>query len=229
MTKLYMVKSGEYDDLGRSVLDILICTAFFQINSEMTESEQEGLAPAFVSDVAIPSMPITCSPAEAWDDIDRAKKAPKNDKPQVVPLVRVINGVVQNVAMQVIPPAKLLRNKNLFRLEMKTVFPNAAAEVMTFYEDFSEFNFREGSLSSDWVAASKLRLKFWKTYGDDGENRLELTSAERNALEAKDFVIRIVLTPEKDPSKIAINWTALPIDEANFKSITDHKTAKNGE
>ena len=45
-------------------------------------------------------------------------------------------------------------------------------------------------------------MKFWKTYGDDRKSRVELSTAERNALEAKDFVVRIQLTPEKDLSKI---------------------------
>ena len=117
---------------------------------------------------------------------------------------------------------------NIIQMELKKVFPNASAEMMTFVEDFSEFYFKEGSMKSNWVAASKLKLKFWKTYGDRKESRLELTSAERIALEGKDFVVRLVLTPEKEPSKMAINWIALPVEEANFKSIVDHKTAKSG-
>ena len=194
----------------------------------MTESEQENMAPVFEADVAIPAMTVTCSEMESWDNIDRAKGTPKKDKPQVVPLVRVIHGVVHNVIMKIIPPSKLLENKNLFQWELKKVFPAATTEWLTFYEDFSEFFFKEGSLKSNWVAASKLNLKFWKTYGDDRKSRVELSTAERNALEAKDFVVRIHLTPEKDPSKIAINWVCLPIDEANFKKLPDHKVAKNG-
>ena len=186
------------------------------------------MAPAFMSEVNIPTMTITCSEMESWDDMDRAKNTPKKDKPQVVPLVRVINGIVQNVIMKIVPPAKLLENKNLFQMEMKKVFHNATSEWLTFVEDFSEFFFKEGSLKSNWVAASKLGLKFWKTYGDDRKDRVELSTAERNALEGKDFVVRIHLTPEKDPSKFCINWVALPVEEANFKKITDNKVAKSG-
>ena len=186
------------------------------------------MAPAFMADVSVPSMVITVSEGESWDDIDRAKKVPTKDKPMVVPLVRVIQGVCHNVIMKIIPPAKLLENKNLIVMEMNRVFHNATSEIMTFVEDFSEFYFKEGSMKSNWVAASKLKLKFWKTYGDRKESRLELTSAERIALEGKDFVVRLVLTPEKEPGKMAINWIALPVEEASFKSIVDHKTAKSG-
>ena len=194
----------------------------------MAESEQEGMAPAFVSDVSIPTMTVTCSEMESWDDMDRAKNIPKKDKPQVVPLVRVIHGVVQNVTMSIVPPAKLLENKKLFVMEKKKVFHTATSEMVTFLEDFSEFFFKEGSLKSNWVAVSKLGLKFWKTYGEERKDRVELTTAERQALEGKDFVVRIHLTPEKDPSKFCINWVALPIEEQNFKKITDSKVAKHG-
>ena len=68
----------------------------------MSESGQEGVAPAFVTDVSVPSMLVTCSEMEAWDEIDRAKKAPTKDKPTLVPLVRVINGICQNVIMKII-------------------------------------------------------------------------------------------------------------------------------
>ena len=194
----------------------------------MMESEQDGMAPAFVSDVSIPTMTVTCSEMESWNDMDRAKNIPKKDKPQVVPLVRVINGVVQNVIMKIVPPAKLLENKKLFVMEMKKVFHTATSEMVTFLEDFSEFFFKEGSLKSNWVAASKLGLKFWKTYGEERKDRVELSAAERLALEGKDFVVRIHLTPEKDPSKFCINWVALPIEEQNFKKIVDSKVAKHG-
>ena len=115
-----------------------------------------------------------------------------------------------------------------YHLKMKKVFHTATSEMVTFLEDFSEFFFKEGSLKSNWVAASKLGLKFWKTYGEERKDRVELTTAERLALEGKDFVVRIHLTPEKDPSKFCINWVALPIEEQNFKKITDSKVAKSG-
>ena len=54
--------------------------------------------------------------ADAWDDIDRQKKAPKGDKPVIVPLVRVTNGIVQNVIMKILRTAKLLQNKKEFLL-----------------------------------------------------------------------------------------------------------------
>ena len=186
------------------------------------------MAPAFTADVAIPAMTVTNSVMESWDDMDRAKNIPKKDKPQVVPLVRVLHGVAQNVTMSIVPPAKLLENKKLFVVEMKKVFHAATNESMTFLEDFSEFVFKEGSLKSDWVSASKLKLKFWKTYGEKKEERVELSTSERLALEGKDFVVRIHLTPEKDPSKFCINWVAIPIEEQNFKKITDSKVAKYG-
>ena len=194
----------------------------------MAVSEQEGMAPAFMSDVSIPAMTVTGSVMESWDDLDRAKSIPKKDKPQVVPLVRVLHGVVQNVTMSIVPPAKLLENKKLFVMEMKKVFHAATSESMTFLEDFSEFVFKEGSLKSDWVSVSKLKLKFWKTYGDKKEERVELTAAERLALEGKDFMVRIHLTPDKDPSKFWINWVAIPVEEQNFKKITDSKVARHG-
>ena len=142
--------------------------------------------------------------------------------------VRVINAIVQNVIMKITPTPSLLENKKLFQWEMKKVFPNATTEWMTFVENFSEFYFKEGNLKSNWVAASKLSLKFWKTYGKERADRVELSSVERGALGATDFMLRIILTPEKEPNKFCINWVALPVTETNFKKIPDYKVAKNG-
>ena len=192
----------------------------------MVETEQNGVSPIFNVDVGLPRLVVTCAEAEAWDDVDRAKKAPKGNKPIVVPLVRVINGVVQNVIFKIMPTAALLQKKNILMFELSKVFHAATTQWLTFREDFRQFYFREGSLKSNWVAASKLDLKFWKTYGSETSEREEMTTAEREALEAHDFVVQIVITPEKDPAKMALNWVCLPVEEANFKKLPDHKTAK---
>ena len=121
-------------------------------------------------------MLVTDSESTMWDDIKSAKKEPKGDKPVIVPLVRSIHGIVQNVKMVVIPPVKLLERKNEFMLELKKVFFNAATEMLSFTEDFRKFTFREGSLVSGWVSASKLSLKFWKPNPVLTEERVELTA-----------------------------------------------------
>ena len=128
--------------------------------------------------------------------------------------------------MVVIPPVKLLERKNEFMLELKKVFFNATTEMLSFTEDFRQFSFREESLLSGWVSASKLSLKFWKPNPVVSEERVELTEAERKAIGASDFMVRIALTPEKDPTKVAINWIAIPVEESRFRKIADYKTAK---
>ena len=193
----------------------------------MAETESEEVSPVFDLDVGLPRLVETVSEQEAWDDVDRAKKMPKGNKPIVVPLVRVINGVVQNVVFKIFPTATLIQKKNIFTFELNKVFRSATTEWFTFTENFRQFFFREGSLKSNWVAASKLDLKFWKSYGANASERVELTSAERGALGAHDFIVQIVLTPDKDPTKMMINWVALPVEEANFKQIPDYKIAKS--
>ena len=194
----------------------------------MTDQETEGVSPIFSTDVKIPKMTVTDAEANCWDDIHTARNIPRGDKPVIVPLVRVINGVVQNVIMKIIPTPTLLQEKNLFKWEMKKVFTNATSEWMTFVENFREFYFREGSLKSNWVAASKLSLKFYKTYGKERADRVEMNTAEKEAIGATDFLLRIVLTPEKDPKTFCINWVALPVPEPEFKKVTQYKEARNG-
>ena len=193
----------------------------------MVNTEQNGISPIFNVDVGLPTLVTTCSEAEAWDDVDRAKKVPKGNKPMVVPLVRVINGVVQNVIFKILPTSALLQKKNIMVFDLNKVFHAATTQTLTFREDFRQFYFREGSLKSNWVAASKLDVKFWKSYGSEASEREEMTTAEREALEAHDFVIQIVITPEKDPAKVSLNWVCLPVEEENFKKLPEHKTAKS--
>ena len=194
----------------------------------MTDQDAEGASPVLDVDVGLPGMVVTASEGESWDDIKTAKKIPRGDRPMLVPLVRVINGIVQNVIMKIIPTPSLLENKNLFKWEMKKVFENATSEWLTFVENFSEFYFKEGNLKSNWVSASKLSLKFWKTYGTEKKDRVEMTTAERNALGVGDFMLRIILTPEKDPRKFCINWVAIPVAEVDFKKISEYKVARSG-
>ena len=53
-----------------------------------------------------------------------------------------------------------------------------------------------------------------------------MTDAKRGALGVTDFMVRIVLTPEKEPTKVAINWLALPVEEDRIRRIPEYKIAK---
>ena len=61
----------------------------------MTDQDAEGVSPVLDVDVGLPGMVVTASEGESWDDIKTAKKIPRGDRPMLVPLVRVINGIVQ--------------------------------------------------------------------------------------------------------------------------------------
>ena len=177
-------------------------------------------------EVPVARLPRINAPIDLRNVLEEALMGPARGQSMVVSVLRVEEETVTQVTNMIV--MNVARIKRIC-VPAAFVHPEAPSEYrMTLVQDYSMFVFPPNQNQSDLIQASRLRVKFYSSFGPAPATRVEATAEEVTRYGLTDFQVRLCLTPGEDPRMVEPVLVAIPVTTVGLDGLLSPQLAKHG-